>query len=70
MNRFIYLLAMLLALVPLHARAEEHVSDLRCEGLVNPLGIDNTAPHFSWKLLSDHPARQTAYEILVASRKD
>ncbi len=70
MNKFIYILATLLAFVSLHARAEERVSDLRCEGLENPLGIDNTAPHFSWKLLSDQPARQTAYEILVASRRD
>ena len=24
------------------------VYDLRCEGLVEPLGIDNAQPHFSW----------------------
>ena len=26
------------------------VYDLRCEGLVEPLGIDSTNPHFSWKI--------------------
>jgi alpha-L-rhamnosidase len=41
---------------------------LRCEYLVNPLGIDTAAPHFSWQ--SDNSKRnwkQSAYEISVAS---
>ena len=29
------------------------VADLKCENLINPLGIDNTSPHFSWKLKGD-----------------
>ena len=41
------------------------VYDLRCEGLVEPLGIDNTQPHFSWKIASDKPVVQKAYEIEV-----
>src|ERR1700747_167272 len=42
--------------------------DLRCDYLVNPLGIDKTAPRLSWQ--SDDSERnwkQIAYEILVAS---
>ena len=31
------------------------VYDLRCEGLVEPLGIDSAHPHFSWKIRSDKP---------------
>ena len=41
---------------------------LRCEYLVNPLGIDQTAPHLSWQ--SDSAERnwkQAAYQILVAN---
>ncbi len=38
--------------------------DLRCENLVNPNGIDNSSPHFSWKIQSDTPMY---YEIQVAS---
>lgn len=41
--------------------------DLRCENLGNPLAIDNTLPHFSWKLTSRQPMRQCAYEIQVAT---
>ena len=41
------------------------VYDLRCEGLVEPLGIDNAQPHFSWKICSGRPMEQVAYEIEV-----
>jgi alpha-L-rhamnosidase len=44
------------------------VYDLRCENLTDPLGIDTTSPHFSWKLLSDlNGSKQTAYQIVVAT---
>ncbi len=44
------------------------VYDLRCENLTNPLGIDATTPHFSWKLSSgQNGTKQTAYQVLVAS---
>ena len=46
------------------------VDDLRCEYLVNPLGIDARAPRLSWKLVSVRPeARslaQAAYHVVVA----
>ncbi len=29
------------------------VSELKCENLINPNAIDNTTPHFSWKILYD-----------------
>src|SRR5215469_11556818 len=44
------------------------VSQLRCEGLTNPQGIDVTEPRLSWILNSDaSEQRQAAYQILVAS---
>ncbi len=44
---------------------------LRCEYLENPLGLDVTAPHFSWQSDSaERNWRQTAYEVLVASRSE
>ena len=49
------------------------LTDLRCEYRINPLGIDNTAPRLSWKLIEAIPTRgqkQTAYQILVASSLD
>ncbi len=55
----------LLAIANLHG-APVH---LRCEYLANPLGIDVAKPNLSWQ--SDSPERnwrQTAYEIVVASR--
>ena len=47
--------------------------DLRCEGLVNPLGIDAVNPRLSWRLDAvsgtERGQRQTAYQIQVASDK-
>jgi alpha-L-rhamnosidase len=40
------------------------VCDLRCENLTNPLGIDVTAPHLSWKI---NGFQQKSYQILVAT---
>ena len=43
-------------------------TDLRCEHLVNPLGIDATKPRLSWLMKSNARAQsQFAYQILVAS---
>ena len=44
------------------------VVNLRCEYLVDPLGLDERAPRLSWALESPHRgARQTAWRVLVAS---
>ena len=41
---------------------------LRCDSLVNPLGIDDPHPVFSWQLQSDTAgAKQTAYRVEVSS---
>lgn len=43
-------------------------TDLRCEYLVNPLGIDAVKPRLSWILEAKLRARkQTSYRVLVAS---
>lgn len=44
------------------------VTELKCENLINPLGVDNAAPHFSWKLRGDGlKSGQAYYEIQMAS---
>ncbi|HTZ21025.1 MAG TPA: family 78 glycoside hydrolase catalytic domain, partial [Opitutaceae bacterium] len=44
------------------------ISRLRCEYLVEPLGIDERSPRLSWALESDRRgARQIAYRVRVAS---
>lgn len=45
--------------------------DLRCDNLREPLGLDNVAPRFSWKLRSALRGDvQTAYQVQVASSKE
>lgn len=48
-----------------------HASELRCESLVDPIGLDATAPRLSWIVTSGRRGeRQTAYRILAASSRD
>ena len=50
------------------AASRLEVGELKCEFLVDPLAIDNAAPHFTWKVAGDwNGARPTAYQVLVAS---
>ncbi|MFV1967493.1 MAG: family 78 glycoside hydrolase catalytic domain [Pirellulaceae bacterium] len=48
-------------------------TDLRCEYLVNPLGMDDLQPRLSWKLAPTAEGlrgqRQSAYRVLVASER-
>jgi alpha-L-rhamnosidase len=48
--------------------AQVGIQNLRCEMLVNPLGIDIKEPRLSWQLISDQRnVQQTAYQVIVSS---
>ncbi len=48
--------------------AQVAVKNLRCEMLINPLGIDAAPPRFSWQLESDkRNVIQTSYQIIISS---
>lgn len=53
------------------ADAPLRVGNLRCEYLVDPLGIDVVEPRLGWQITLTNPeargVRQTAYQVLVAS---
>jgi alpha-L-rhamnosidase len=73
MKRLIYTLLLFSSVISVCSYGKNSVSlfkvsDLKCEELVNPLGLDNVKPHFSWKLHSGElGCRQVYYEIQVAS---
>ncbi|SEK20181.1 alpha-L-rhamnosidase [Parapedobacter koreensis] len=49
-----------------YAQSGVEIYDLRCEYLVDPLGIDGAAPRLTWKIADNRPgARQTAYRVIV-----
>src|SRR5437763_1679211 len=55
-----------LGVVPGTAGAAGAPSGLRCEYMVNPLGIETQRPRLSWQLTdSRRGARQTAHQVLV-----
>ena len=45
------------------------IKGLTCDYQTTPLGVDNAAPYFGWKIGSDTltDVYQTAYQILVAT---
>jgi alpha-L-rhamnosidase len=58
----------MLAALAMAAEPKLQVEHLRVEYLENPTGIDEAAPRLSWKLAAKgRGARQTAYQVLVAS---
>ncbi len=62
----------LLLLTSCHKKVEPDlsVSQLKCNGLENPVGIDKI-PDFGWILKSDERSQiQTAYQIIVGSDKE
>lgn len=55
-------------LIGLISSAQVTIKNLRCEMLVNPLGIDAVQPRFSWQMESDkRNVEQTSYQIIVSS---
>lgn len=47
--------------------ADIRITDLRCENLIAPVAIDNTLPHFSWKIQGNDIIRQKYYEIQIGT---
>jgi hypothetical protein len=71
---FRVLSCVVLAASPAFAAESVHVSNLRCEYLVDPLGIDVVQPRLGWQIEPSDPAnrdvRQSAYRILVANSEE
>ncbi len=68
MNHFKLILSLGVVFLAGICSAAIETRNLRCEYLVNPLGIDAPSPRLSWILTSSRRGeKQTAYQILVAS---
>ena len=68
MKSLLAIITIIICLQPLGAQVT--VSNLRCEMLVNPLGIDVKQPRLSWQLQSNQRnVVQTGYEVIVSSNE-
>jgi alpha-L-rhamnosidase len=70
MKPVIKLFAFLLCCAALVCCAERDavkIYELRCENLTDPLAIDNTEPHFSWKIVFPEGKTQRSYRIVAGS---
>jgi alpha-L-rhamnosidase len=77
-NKRLFLSILIIALstacnrqAPENNLAEVAITNLKCDYLINPLGIDKPNPRLSWKLESDQRGqKQSAYQVIVASSRD
>ncbi|WP_163399583.1 glycoside hydrolase family 78 protein [Flavobacterium fluviatile] len=70
MKKFFLHLTLIITLFTFSAKAQTKISvtNLQCEMLTNPEGIDVLKPRLSWQIKADvNDVKQTAYQILVAS---
>ena len=71
MKKMSFIICMMCLLAVSCTQQDISVTNLRCEGLDNPLGIGVPAPRLSWEINSDaRDVVQTAYRLLVASSLD
>ncbi|HYF31638.1 MAG TPA: glycoside hydrolase family 78 protein [Chitinophagaceae bacterium] len=67
-NKFAAVMLCSLAVAYTALAAPPRAYNLRCEYLINPLGIDAANPRFTWILHDERAgARQSAYQILVST---
>lgn len=66
-----FIVALTAMAIAVGASADLGTAELTVDHLRNPLGIDNPAPRFSWKLQTDqHSTLQSAYELSVSIAGD
>ena len=60
---------LLLVLMAIQARSQQsQVTNLQCEYLVSPIGIDTNAPRLHWQMADNRQgAFQTAYQVIVGT---
>jgi len=64
---FVFLLAVILSSQKITLAGAE-TSNLRCEYLVNPIGIDSPNPRFTWMMVDDSwESAQSAYELILGT---
>jgi alpha-L-rhamnosidase len=67
-SSYILVVAFLHVCCPALAGQQLQVNNLRCEHLVNPIGIDQLQPRFSWRMETDRKnTRQAAYRYFLGT---
>lgn len=67
----VYILIPFVWLLSTNLQAQVTVTNLRCEMLVNPQGIDVTEPRLSWEIQSiKRNVQQLGYQVIVASSQE
>ncbi len=65
--KIVILLGLLMATSIVGWASDSHVTNIRCEYLENPLGIDVTSPRFTWEIVNSKGFHQVACKVSVAT---
>ncbi|SHI55050.1 alpha-L-rhamnosidase [Tangfeifania diversioriginum] len=70
MNKLFLPILFLLGLLNFQSSAQIQVTNLKCEHLQNPIGIDETHPRFIWQVQSEQPGYlQEAFQLVVGTEE-
>jgi alpha-L-rhamnosidase len=70
MNKANYLVLFVLLFLGFQLIAQVQVKNLKCEYLVNPLGIDEPNPRFTWQMETNRNGlRQKAYQLVAGTEE-
>lgn len=68
MKKYGFLLLLALLFAGIELAAQSSIEKMKCEYLVNPLGIDEQHPRFTWKMVSEAGrSSQQAYQLIVGT---
>jgi len=68
MNYRTLFFSLLLCCIQFSSYAQVTVTNLKCEYLEDPVGLDETRPRFTWQMESSEPGSyQSAYELVVGT---
>ncbi|HKL31144.1 MAG TPA: alpha-L-rhamnosidase N-terminal domain-containing protein, partial [Tangfeifania sp.] len=70
MNKLFLFVFFLTGFLSFLGSAQVKVTNLKCEHLDNPIGIDEVRPRFTWQIESEQPGfLQSAYQLAVGTEK-
>ena len=67
-NTFLFILFALILFSFTDIKKKSQITNLKCEYLINPIGIDSQIPRFTWQLLNEEiGSKQRAFEIIIGT---
>ncbi|MEE4285529.1 MAG: alpha-L-rhamnosidase N-terminal domain-containing protein, partial [Mariniphaga sp.] len=68
MNKSFFVILIVFFFVDFHSFSQTQITNLKCEHVQNPIGLDETHPRFTWQIQSEKPGYlQDAFQLVVGT---